>query len=122
MSGMTFQQLSAAFRRDMIYWGVSTTPANTEAFIEALAGKMAAVPRYSVTFAVTASGGNKIYFAMPDRFGTASFMNVADSVIGGFILRASTISVTDTGGVVQGYSLYESTLAGLGGVTLTASW
>lgn len=122
MAGMTFQQLSAAFRREMIYWGVSSSPANTETFIKSLAGKAMAVPNYQVTFSVSASGTNKIYFVLPDRFNAVSFLNVIDSVAGGFSIRQAAISYTDTGGLTQGYTLYESALAGLGAVTLQASW
>jgi len=106
----------------MIHWGISSAPANTEAFIKSLAGKMAAVPNYSASFSVNATGANKIYFALPDRFGAVQFLNVVDSVAGGFSVRASAISYTDVGGLAQGYTLYESALAGLGSVSLLASW
>ena len=106
----------------MIHWGVSSSPANTETFIKALAGRTTAVPNYSATFSVNASGANKIYFALPDRFGTVTFLNVIDSVAGGLTVRASAISYTDVSGLTQGYTLYESTLAGLGAVTLLATW
>jgi hypothetical protein len=106
----------------MIHWGVSSSPANTETFIKSLASKAMAVPNYSVTFTVNASGANKVYFALPDRFGAAQFLDVVNSVAGGLTVRASGISYTDAGGLAQGYTLYESTLAGLGSVTLLATW
>ena len=120
MPGYTYQQLAAAYRADPIYWGISSTPASTEAFIESLAGRMGSVPRYSVQFTVTASGANKIYLCVPDRFGPVIF--VEDSMAGGFITLASGISVTDNLSVTQPYSIYESVSAGLGLTTILASW
>jgi hypothetical protein len=120
MSGYTYQQLAAAYRVDPIYWGVSSAPADTEAFIEALAGRAGATARYSITFTVTASGANKIYLCVPDRYGPVTFTE--DGIVGGFITRITGISVTDTLAVTQGYTIYESVSTGLGLVTLTASW
>lgn len=120
MPGYTFQQFAADFRADPIYWGVSSAPANTEAFIESLPGHMGAVARYSVQFTVNASGANKIYLCVPDKYGPVTLTE--DGVAGGFILSASGISVTDTMGVTQPYSIYESVSAGLGTTTILAFW
>ena len=119
MAGGTWPQLAAATRSEHVYWGVSTTPANTEAFIEALAGRASSAPRASTTFDVNASGSNKIYYARPTHFGAAVF-NVG-GFVGGFILRATGISVTNTFGLTLSYDLYESVSVGLGATTITVT-
>lgn len=96
------------------YWGVSASPANTEAFIKSLAGS-AVQPNNSVSFTVNAPGGQKIYFAAPDRYGIAGF--VSGGFVGGFIQRSNSIPLTNASGFSENYSLYESVSAGLG-VTL----
>lgn len=119
MPGGTWQQLAAATRGETIYWGASATPANTEAFIESLPGKLRTDGRVGVSFTVLADGAKKICFASPMHFGTPVF--TAYGLSGGFILRA-TVSVTDSLGITAVYNLYESVAAGLGSTPLTITW
>lgn len=100
------------------FWGVSSAPANTEAFIEGLASNQLNTGRGS-GFTVNASGANKIYFACPTRYGTPTF--TVGGFAGGFIQRATGISVTNAQGFTETYDLYESVSAGLGSTTVTVS-
>jgi len=111
--------LAAAVRTEVSYWGVSTTPLSTEAFIEGLGAHQITYAHAAVTFTVNASGANKIYFGRPGHFGATIFS--VGGFVGGFILFASGISVTNTLGIVLPYNLYESVSAGLGVTTVTAS-
>lgn len=99
------------------FFGISSAPANTEAFIESLSSTLATTRAGS--FSVTASGTNKIYYAIPTRYGAPTFS--VGGFAGGFILRASAITVTNPQGFAETYDLYESTNAGLGATTVTAS-
>jgi hypothetical protein len=122
MSGYTYQQLAAATRQEFSYWGVSSSPADTEAFIKSLANRRITYAHAQVTFTVTASGANKVYWAHPDHLGAAVFTDPnLGGFVGGFILRASGISHTDSLGTTRTYRLYETTNAGLGLVTATAT-
>lgn len=100
------------------YWGVSSTPANTAAFITGLASNALETGR-AVSFGVTASGANKIYFSLPTRLGTPTFS--VGGFAGGFVLRATGISVTNAQGFSENYDLWESTNAGLGATTVVVS-
>jgi len=100
------------------WWGISTSPANTEAFIEALAGSQLTTTR-GAAFTVNATSTNKIYFACPSRYGTPTF--TVGGFVGGFILRGSAISVTNAQGYNENYDLYESVNAGLGTTNVTVS-
>jgi hypothetical protein len=119
MSGGTFPQLAAATRTERVYWGINNAPADTEAFIEALSGYTNTSVRGSVSFSVNATTGNKIYFARPVHFGTAIF--TVGGFAGGFILRSTGISVTNTLGLTVPYNLYESVSPGLGVTAVTVS-
>lgn len=99
-------------------WGISTSPANTEAFIEALASSQLGTAQNSA-FTVNATGANKIYFAHPTRYGTPTF--TVGGFVGGFVLRSSTISVTNAQGYTENYSLWESVNPGLGTTAVTVS-
>ncbi len=101
-----------------VFWGVSDTPANTEAFIEALAGSSLTTSR-GIGFTVNATGTTKIYYALPTRYGTPSFF--VGGFSGGFILRATGINVTNSQGFTESYSIYESVSAGLGTTTVSVS-
>lgn len=100
------------------WWGISTSPANTEAFIEALAGSQLTTTR-GAAFTVNATGSNKIYFSCPSRYGTPTF--TVGGFVGGFILRSGGISVTNAQGYAENYDLYESVNAGLGSTNVTVS-
>lgn len=101
-----------------IFWGISSSPANTEAFVEALASSQLSTNQ-SVAFTVNATGANKIYFAHPTRYGTPTF--TVGGFVGGFILRSSTISITNAQGYTENYSLWESVNPGLGTTNVTVS-
>lgn len=100
------------------FWGVSSSPANTEAFIEALASSQLSTGR-NAGFTVNASGANKIYYVCPTRYGVPIF--TVGGFVGGFILRAGNISVTNAQGFTETYDLYESVNAGLGSTNVTVS-
>jgi len=100
------------------FWGISSSPANTEAFIEALAGSQLTTSR-NAAFTVNATGANKIYFACPSRYGTPVF--TVGGFVGGFILRGSSISVTNAQGFTENYDLWESVNPGLGTTNVTVS-
>lgn len=100
------------------YWGVSSAPANTSAFITGLASSGLATTR-SKSISVTAGAGEKIYICEPDRYGVPTFS--VGGFAGGFITRATGISVTNAQGFTEGYSIYESVLAALGATTVTES-
>src|SRR6478609_5605299 len=117
MPGGTFAQLGAAIRTELIFWGVSSTPANTEAFIESLSGRRATWPGGVVTFTVNADGTKKIYVARPTHMGPLVFS--AGDIDGGWILIATGILVTNSLGLRLPYDLYESVDAGLGSTTVT---
>jgi hypothetical protein len=117
MSGGTYPQLASAMRAEKKYWGVSSTPANTEAFIEALPGHASSTARGTI-FTVNATAGTKIYFACPSHLGPVVF--TVGGFAGGFILRA-TVSVTDSLGIARSYDLYESVSVGLGTTTITVA-
>lgn len=118
MSGGSWPQLASATRAEKKYWGVSSSPANTEAFIESLPGHAASTACGTV-FTVNATSGTKIYFACPSHFGALVF--TVGGFAGGFTLRATVGSVTDTLGISRSYSLYESVSSGLGVTTVTVS-
>lgn len=100
------------------FWGISTTPANTEAFIEGLASSQLSTNR-GAAFTVNATGANKIYLAIPSRYGTPTF--TVGGFVGGFILRGASISVTNAQGFTENYDLWESVNAGLGTTNVTVS-
>lgn len=118
MSGGTYPQLASATRAEKKYWGVSSSPADTEAFIEALPGH-ASSNACGTVFTVNSTSGTKIYFACPSRFGALQFS--VGGFAGGFILRSTVSIVIDTLGISRSYSLYESVSAGLGPVTVTVA-
>lgn len=100
------------------FWGISSSPANTEAFIEALAGSQLSTTR-NAAFTVNATTTNKIYYACPSRYGAPTF--TVGGFVGGFILRGGSISVTNAQGYAETYDLYESVNAGLGSTNVTVS-
>lgn len=100
------------------YWGVSSSPANTSTFIQSLASSVLATAR-GESFTVNASGSNKIYFSCPTRYGVPIFS--VGGFTGGFIQRATGISVTNAHGFSENYDLYESVSAGLGSTSVVVS-
>lgn len=118
MPGGSWPQLGSAVRAEKKYWGVSASPVDSEAFIEALPGH-ASSTACGTTFTVNAIAGTKIYFACPTHFGPCNF--AVNGFGGGFILRATVTVVIDTLGVVRSYDLYESVSIGLGVTTVVVS-
>ncbi len=118
MSGGSWPQLASAMRAEKKYWGVSSSPADTEAFIESLAGH-ASSSACGTIFTVSAGLGERVYFACPSHFGAIVF--TVGGFAGGFTKRATVGVVTDTLGISRGYDLYESVSIGLGTVTVTVS-
>jgi len=118
MAGGSWPQLASATRAEKKYWGVSASPADTEAFIESLPGHAASTACGTI-FTVNATAGTKIYFACPSHFGSLVFS--VGGFAGGFIKRSTVGSVTDTLGISRGYDLYESVSIGLGTTTVTVS-
>jgi len=100
------------------WWGISSSPAATEAFIEALAGSQLNTSR-NAAFTVNATGTNKIYFACPTRYGTPTF--TVGGFVGGFILYSANVSVTNAQGFTENFNIYESVNAGLGSTNVAVS-
>lgn len=94
-----------------VFWGVGAAGGTTEAFIEALANNQLRTNR-NKTFTVTASGSEKIYYAYRSAFGDATF--TVGGFSGGFFKVSDTISVTNTFGETENYTLYETDNLGLG--------
>ncbi len=116
MSGGSWPQLASAMRAEKKYWGVSASPADTEAFIESLSGH-ASSNACGTNFTVNSTPGTRIYFACPSRFGVVIFS--VGGFDGGFVLRSTVSVVTDTLGIVRSYNLYESVSVGLGVTAVT---
>ncbi len=117
--GISGANRSAAITwRPDVYWGTGAAGGNTEAFIEALAGSALLASR-ATSFAVSATGSLKTYFAIPASYGTPTF--TVGGFSGGFTLVSATISVTNVNGTVQNYALYESNSPGLGSITVVVS-
>lgn len=116
MPGGSWPQLAAATRAERKYWGVSASPADTEAFIESLPGH-ASSNACGTVFTVNSTAGTRIYFACPSHFGAVIFS--VGGFDGGFVLRATVSIVTDTLGIARSYDLYESVSVGLGVQTVT---
>ena len=88
-----------------LYWGVGTAGGNTSGFITALGNNQITLNRVK-TFATTSNPGLKIYFACRTAYGTPTFAR--NSVPGGFN-GGTVISVTNSFGFTENYTLYEST-------------
>ena len=117
MPGGTFTQLGAVIHTERIYWGVSSSPASTEAFIESLSGHRNTWTGGVVSFTVNADSTKKIYVARPTHMGPLVFNT--GSIDGGFVLISTGILVINTLGLRLLYDLYESVDPGLGVTTVT---
>lgn len=100
------------------YWGVSSTPANTAAFITGLASSGLGTSR-NKTVSLSASAGQKLYICEPDRYGVPTF--TVGGFVGGFITRVSGINITNAQGFTEAYSIYESVASGLGATVVNES-
>lgn len=102
----------------LVFWGVGAAGGNSEAFIESLANSALATSK-NRTFSVTANSSQKIYYAYRTAYGTATF--TVGGFEGGFSLVSSSISVTNSFGFTENYTLYESDNVGLGSTTVVVS-
>ena len=94
--------------RPRVYYGSAIPGAHDEAFIEALASSALASSR-NRTIAVSATAGQRAYYAIPSTYGTPVF------TIGGFVTThtlMATVSVTNVNGVTQNYDLWASDIFG----------
>lgn len=99
------------------FWGVSASPAATEAFIEALANS-ALDTDAARTFTQSPGTSEYICFAHPTRYGTPTFL-IGGTLPGGYISLGTTISVTNAQGYAENYTLWRSVTAGLAANTST---
>jgi len=104
--------------RPLVFWGVDSTPASTEVFIESLS-ETALDNNRNRTFTITAGAGEYICFAYPNSYGVASF--TVGGFEGGFTLLSDSISVTNAYGVTQDYRLYRSDNPSLGSTTVVVT-
>jgi hypothetical protein len=100
------------------FYGVGPAGQTTATFIQSLGSSFLASSR-GTTFSANAGASQKVYYAYRTAFGAASF--TVGGFAGGFSLVSSTIAVTNSNGVTENYSLYESDNLGLGSVTVSVS-
>lgn len=100
-----------------VYYGIGDPGENSESFIKSLTGVLANTKNRS--FNVNATSGKKIYYAYRTGYGAATFS--VGGFEGGFTLVSTSISVTNSYGVTEDYTLYESDNEGLGSTTVTVS-
>lgn len=101
-----------------VFYGAGAGGGSTEDFLEALAESKLA-PSRKITFNTTAGASQFIYYAYPTAYGAAT-LAIGNS-LGGFSLVSDTISVTNSFGETQDYSLYQSISSGLGNVTIVVT-
>lgn len=114
---LTRTALSSIVWVQKAYYGVGTAGQTTAAFILGLTGFLTTVR--NTTFTTTASSVQKIYYAYRTPYGAATF--TVGGFSGGFNLVSTTIAVTNTHGITENYTLYESTNLGLGTTTVVVS-
>jgi hypothetical protein len=102
----------------LVYWGVAAAGGGGAAFIQALSNSQLQLSRNG-TFNVTAGPTQKVYYAYRTAYGAATF--TVGGFSGGFALDSSTISVTNTNGFTENYTLYESDNLGLGNITVVVT-
>ena len=98
-----------------VYYGAAAAPsAYNSTFIRSLTKELRSNKKPS--FSVTAGSGQYIYYCLPTRMGTCSFMvNVST---GGFAL-VDTIAFTNALGYTENYYIYKSDNANLGSTTVS---
>ena len=102
----------------LVYWGVGPAGGGGAAFIQALGNSQLQLSRNG-TFNVTAGPTQKVYYAYRTAYGAATF--TVGGFSGGFALDSTTISVTNTDGFTENYTLYESDNVGLGNITVVVT-
>jgi len=99
-----------------IYYGVSSLTSLNSAQVIALTPVLQNSKSY--TFSVVANSGEYIYYAYPERLGTATF--TVGGFVGGFNIPVS-LSVTNSNGYTENYYIYRTTNASLGSTTVVAT-
>jgi hypothetical protein len=99
-------------------WGVGAAGQTGASFINAL-GSSALAGSRAGTFSATPGSTQKIYYACPTAYGTASFS--VGGFSGGFTRTQTGVSVTNSLGVTMTYDLYESDNLNLGATTFVVS-
>jgi hypothetical protein len=101
-----------------IYYGAAVPAAFNEAFVEALASNSLQTTG-NRTFTLAATATQHKYFAFPTRLGTAAV------AIGGFTygwtVISTTISVTNSDGFTENYTLIENENLGVASETITVT-
>lgn len=100
----------------LVYAGSGPPGESGESFLTSLPGTLRLTKNGA--YALNAAPGEKVYLAYRAAYGASTF------TIGGFqggMLPPTTVSVTNSYGFTEDYLLYESTLAGLGAVTVVVS-
>lgn len=102
----------------LVYWGVGPAGGGGAAFIQGLASSQLQLSRNG-TFTVNAGPTQKVYYAYRTAYGAATF--TVGGFSGGFSADSTTISVTNTNGFTENYTLYESDNLGLGNITVVVT-
>jgi hypothetical protein len=92
------------------YYGTGSPGQTGETFIKNLVGSIVTNDK-NVAFSISASAGQKIYFACRAGYGDVVF--TIHDIEGGFT-KTQTVSITNDFGFTEDYDLYESDYAGLG--------
>jgi hypothetical protein len=100
------------------YYGVGAAGQNNPVFIQNLGNSFLASSR-ATTFSTNANSTQKVYYAHRTGFGVASFS--VGGFSGGFSLVSTTIPVTNSYGVTENYTLYESDNLALGAISVIVS-
>lgn len=101
-----------------VFWGVSSSTAIDEAFIEGLSYSALATSR-NRTFSLSPGEGEYIYYAFRSAYGTPNF-NIG-GFDGGFVQVGEAVSVTNTYGFVDTYDVWRSAATNLGSSTVTVT-
>lgn len=98
-----------------VYFGTGVPGFNSEAQIKSLQNNPLSLTK-NRTFTVTASSSQKIYYAYRTGYGPSTFF--VGGFEGGFNLVSTSIPVTNSQGLTENYTLYESDNVGLGSTTV----
>ncbi len=98
-----------------VFWGTGDPGQTTATFIKALTGSALALTK-NRSITVNAAAGKKIYYAYRNDYGAATF--TVNGFSGGFT-PVSVVSVSNSYGISELYTLYESEQTSLGSITIT---
>lgn len=96
-----------------VYYGQGTPGQSSGAFIAALQASVLTNTK-NMNFTVNATASNKIYFAYRTPYGASNFTDLDTGFPFSLDLVSTTIPVTNSYGITEDYTLYESTNVGLG--------